>query len=176
MAWVPIAAGVGGSLVSGMLGNKGAKQAANSAASAQQNLQNQMFQEATKYQQQQEQQLRNEIAQLVGGGNPFFSAAQQVHPQQVSPFNAVHFGPSGPVQQPGNKQGGQQPGNKQPGSMQPSPLSNMQPGVRAPIDGGGAPPAVTPQSPAPGPGPMPHPGSPIFGSVHPIVGGVRSIL
>lgn len=169
MAWVPIAAGVGGSLVSGMLGNKGAKQAANNAASAQQNLQNQMFQEATKYQQQQEQQLRNEIAQLVGGGNPFFSAAQQVHPQQVSPFNAVHFGPSGPVQQPGNKQGGQQPGNKQP-----SPLSNMQPGVRSVIDGGGAPPAATPTPPAPGP--TPHPGSPIFGSVHPIIGGVRSML
>lgn len=96
MAFLPALIGGGSSVLGGMIANKGQQQAAQQAADAQKQLTQQTISQMEGYDQQQQGAQRNAIAGLIGGGNPFYSAAAGLKPAFLAPgSDTANFGGSG---------------------------------------------------------------------------------
>lgn len=175
MAFLPAAIGAGGSILGGMIGNKSAKSSAEDAAKAQQQLTQQTISQMEGYDSQQKQQARSAIMGLLGGGNPFFSAAGGLHPTRLDPGQDVaQFGggPSAPgtfsMPPAPSPFGGQNPfTGSAPGAGAPGFGGAAGTGLSQLFGGGGQhvhiptgmqPPPPQPPAPQPGMPPAPQPG------------------
>lgn len=97
MGWI---APVAGSIAGGLLSNKGAKQAASTAAQGQMDLSNQMFDKATAYQQQQQNALRSAITGMAPMVGSFYNAAGAMHPPFMAPSAGATSFHGGAIPQP----------------------------------------------------------------------------